>query len=78
MIKIFDAGEEFMDRYTVIIDQSMYTMSIHATMPDGVNMYCCEVPNDYESTGMEINFKDTPPGVRWGILGRLKFHLGDE
>ena len=75
MIRIFDSGEKYIDRYTVVIESSMYTMSEHARMPDGVNMYCCEVSAGCEGIGEEIAIEDAPKEVRWAILDRLKGHV---
>ena len=75
MIRIFDTGEAYADRYTVIIGKSMYTMSKDALSPGGVNMYCCEVPADYESNNVEIDIKDLSQDVKWAILDRVKAHI---
>lgn len=71
MLRIFDTGKEYADRYTVIINQSLYTMSENPSSPQGINMYCCEIPKDYKSTGKKIKMKDLPKEVRWAILDRL-------
>jgi len=71
MIRIFDTGEKYAVRYTVTINNSLYTMSENPSSPQGVNMYCCEIPDKYESTGKEIKIRDLPGKVRWAILDRL-------
>jgi hypothetical protein len=71
MIRIFDTGEKYADRYTVTINNSLYTMSENPSSPRGVNMYCCEIPDEYESVGKEIKMKDLPREVRWAILDRV-------
>lgn len=75
MIRIFDTGKRYADRYTIIIENSMYTMSADAQSPQGVNMYCCEVQSDYVSIGKEIEMRDAPQEVRWAIRDRLKGHI---
>jgi hypothetical protein len=39
VIRIFDNKGETMDRYTVVIDESYYSMSENALSPDGFNQY---------------------------------------
>lgn len=70
MIRIFDTGEKYADRYAVIINNSLYTMSENPSSPQGVNMYCCEIPDKYESRGKEIKMSDLPREVREAILDR--------
>lgn len=38
-INVFDNGGRTFDRYTVIIDQSIFAMSHNASSPQGVNQY---------------------------------------
>lgn len=42
-IKIIDNDGTTFDRYTVIIDKSVYTMSQHPSHPQGFNQYAGEV-----------------------------------
>lgn len=39
MIEVYDNGGETVDRYTVIIDGDVYTMSDNPLSPQGVNQY---------------------------------------
>ena len=40
-LRIFDNNGKTADRYTVIIDDDVFTLSTDCNMPNGVNMYCC-------------------------------------
>lgn len=41
-IKIIDTGGATLDRYTIIIGKSVYTMSQHPSHPQGFNQYAGE------------------------------------
>lgn len=41
--RIFDSGSKLNDRYTVIIDQSIFAMCTTPLSPLGINQYCGEV-----------------------------------
>ena len=71
--KVFDAGEKWIDRYTVFFDTGdVYTMSENADMPNGFCMYngnieedniltkCCLRINLYSP----INIEDLPKGTK--------------
>lgn len=36
----YHENSDFMDKYTVIIDDDVFTMSDHPLQPQGVNMFC--------------------------------------
>jgi len=42
-IKVYDNGGKTWDRYTVSIDEDVYSMSANATSPDGFNQYWGEL-----------------------------------
>ena len=66
-VTIYDNGGETIDRYTIIVDSHVYSMSKNALSPQGVNMYWGElgefsnevhlgkdVSNDYLSMPHEL------------------------
>jgi hypothetical protein len=71
-IKIFDNFGQTFDRYTVLIDDDLYTMSYNALAPNGMNQYMGKVANFYEPEGEEeIAFSDLPKYVKKAICNRL-------
>ena len=73
-IKVFDNGGETFDRYTVIIDKDVYTMSANPNSPQGVNLYCgSQIDVDYlEQTNTEIPTHEAPLGIKKAILRRIR------
>lgn len=67
--KYYDNGGETFDRYTAIIDGSVYTMSHNALSPQGVNMYCCEA-GELVITGREVKFAALPREVQRAVCMR--------
>jgi hypothetical protein len=59
----------------VVIGDSVFTMSINALSPIGVNQYCCdadELDMDYiKSNTKEMSFMDLPFQVREAIRLRI-------
>ena len=59
-VKIFDNGGESFDRYTVIIDNSVFGMSDNPLDPQGFNQYCGDIedfPKDLSHLGKDISDK---------------------
>ena len=53
-LRIFDNNGKTADRYTVIIDDDVFTMSTDCNAPNGVNMYCCSAKHiDIEKIEIE-------------------------
>lgn len=82
IVNIYDNGGKTADRYTVIIDGAVYTMSDNATAPNGVNMYAGELkdlPNavskDDEFLGDDVLKADIPDKVKDAILLRMGVSL---
>ena len=76
-LQIFDNGNKTADRYTVIIDGSVYGMSDDPLSPQGVNMYCCEENElnfDSEFLGKDITdrYLHLPHKVFVAIHRRVK------
>jgi len=81
-IRVFDNGGETFDRYTVIINTSVYGMSINANSPQGFNQYSGEldeliavedaINGKPHNMGKEIPILDLPLIVRLAIGERLK------
>jgi hypothetical protein len=79
VIRIFDNKGETMDRYTVVIDESYYSMSENALSPDGFNQYGGQridledksgyIRNDLEKTEVE-NVEKLPKQVKQAIAHR--------
>jgi len=75
-ITIYDNGGATLDRYTVIIGTGVYSMSINALSPQGVNQYCCETADLREPMVKErkVNPIDLPSEVRAAIGFRIVQH----
>ena len=71
MIKIFENERNYADKYTVMIEGSIYAMSEHPSSPQGVNMYCGEISNGYKADGEEVEINDIPEEVKRAILERI-------
>jgi len=71
MIKVFENKGKYADKYTVMIEGSIYAMSEHPSSPQGVNMYCGEISNGYKANGKEVEIKDIPEEVKQAILERI-------
>ena len=67
MIQVFDSGEQFADRYTVIIGDDAYGMSHDADQPNGYNQ-CVEARYAY---GKPIVLGELPKGTLIAIIQRL-------
>jgi len=89
-LSIWDRGDdEFMDRYSVVIDDDLYSMSWNANAPNGVNMYYGDVTDKNlialardnvlvcSNIGQE-DFDALPIGVIKGIEGRLEDYSMDK
>lgn len=72
-VRIFDNGGQTADRYTVIIGDSVFTMSENAMWPQGVNMYAGEVSElPGAMDGTEISLEEVPEEVKRAIDQRQK------
>lgn len=72
-VEIYDNGGESVDRYTVIMDGSVYGMSENPLNPCGFNQYCGErsnYPEDMSHCGKPINYAQLPEPVRIAIAER--------
>ncbi len=75
--QIWDNGGKTIDRYTVIFDGSVYTMSENALSPQGVNMYMCEVSEIIKRTlkhERKMKFTELPQEVQTAIWKRKNTH----
>jgi|GEM_PF-3114767 len=75
-VKIYhDEKSNNFDEYIVIIGDSVFTMSVNALSPIGINQYCCntdELNMDYiKSNTKEMSFMDLPFQVREAIKLRI-------
>jgi hypothetical protein len=71
--RCYDNQGETFDRYTIVIGESVYTMSHNALSPQGVNMYCCQV-GEVEITDPEIEFSFLPSEVQEAVRRRVESH----
>jgi len=73
-VEVFDNGGTSFDRYTVIINGSVYGMSDNPGDPQGFNQYCCEVSElclkGNEAIGKPVMLSDVPPEVFKAIYYR--------
>jgi hypothetical protein len=75
-IRVFDSGGDFIDRYTVTINDDVYTMSDNADQPNGFNQYAGSIfdlnePQKREKPD-ELERDKWPDGVTRAIEARLK------
>jgi len=79
-VKVYDLGEDadVVDRYTVVIEDDVYSMSEHANHPGGFNLWLGKVEDfDVEAFGLPIDVADLPEGVKKAVEGRLQGYQGD-
>lgn len=69
MIKALDNGGTTADRYTIIVDRDVFTMSSDALMPNGVNMYLMELDHRPDVRSREIaNLRDGSVWITYEML----------
>jgi hypothetical protein len=76
IVQVFDNGGETFDRYTVIMDDAVLSMSPNATSPQGVNSHICrlsELASKALSGMAQVPFSELPEPVKRAVLDRL-FH----
>ncbi len=74
-IVVYDDEGNDLDRYTVIIGDSVYSMSENAHSPQGVNLYCGErneFPDDVSHFGKIVATESLPEEVKKAIQDRCK------
>lgn len=74
-VAVYDNGGKTFDRYTVILGESVFTMSENATQPDGFNQYAGEV-GEIDLRNFPIlkkELRDLPKPVLVAIIERLEF-----
>ena len=67
--RYYDNGGETFDRYTAIMDGSVYVMSHNALSPQGVNMFCCQA-GEMVIRDREVRFADLPVEVQKAVRMR--------
>lgn len=71
LLECYDNEGKTFDRFTIVIDTSVYTMSHNALSPQGVNMYCCEVAKVIiTDNDKKIEFTDLPAEVQQAVIRR--------
>ena len=71
-ITVYDTGEEWADRYTVVIGNDVFGMSSNALQPNGINMwYGSKDSNLAKCAGKRVKVKDLPPEVQEAIRRRV-------
>ena len=79
-VRIFDAGGDYLDRYTAVIwygngnDNVMLGFSSLPYSPMGVSQYCGEWlgGDDFDALGKEINIKDLPKDCQDYVNNEIK------
>ncbi len=69
-MKIYDNQGKSFDRYTVVIEGEVYTMSESALSPGGINMYCGRAEAFGGDWGEPVRFRDLPREVQEAIRQR--------
>jgi hypothetical protein len=71
-LKIFDNGGKTWDRYTIVINNSVYSMSINPNSPDGINQYLFDVVNlRTTELGKKIEINQVNKEVLIAIINRI-------
>lgn len=74
-VEIYDNEGESFDRYTIIIDDAYFGMSLHPHSPQGFNQYCGttkELRKDRDALGKKVDFKDLSQEVQQAIIERMR------
>jgi hypothetical protein len=71
-IRVYDNKSKYLDRYTVIINTSVYGMDDKPHSPDGFNQYDGELADfgpesEWTNRGELVNIKDLPQEVQDAI-----------
>ena len=73
-VEVFDNGGRTFDRYTVVLNGSVYAMSHNPGSHQGFNQYCCEAGEcsfgDNESIGSPVMLSEVPAEVFRAIYYR--------
>lgn len=76
MVKIFDNGGATFDRYTIVTEDALYTMSSNPLSPSGFNQFSHRMRKGEEyqpnNTERETQLRDTPVDVLIAIINRLE------
>jgi len=76
-VEIYDNGGETIDRYTVIVGQSVMTMGNDTTSPQGFNQYAGELSElPFAREGKKLNFM--PDSVYDGLVMGRGFRVNRE
>ncbi len=74
-IRFFDNGGTTFDRYTVVIDNDILTMSSNANCPDGVNQYNLTLKENEKYTPdkdeKEVSFCSLSTSAKMAVIKRL-------
>ena len=70
--ELYDNGGKTIDRYTLIADGAVYTLSENPLSPQGVNCYCCQEEEiQLNEDDVRIKLEDLPSEVRDAIWYRM-------
>ena len=71
-LEVYDNQDKTIDRYTVIIENAVFGMSIDQS-PQGFNQYCCETHElgGTESIGKRVELNDLPKSILVAIIERM-------
>ena len=75
LVQVFDNGGETYDRYTVILDDAVLSMSYNAMSPQGVNSHVCllsELASKALSGMVQVPFEKLPDEVKRAVMDRLQ------
>ena len=74
--EVYDNKGKTLDRYTVIINKAVFTMSSNPLSPQGFNQFAGIVRQlDKASLGKKVDFKQLPQEVRRAIIERTPLPL---
>lgn len=70
--RLYDNGGKTTDRYTLIFDGGVFTLSVNALSPRGVNSFCCTEEECYiDESDVRIELEDLPLQVYEAVMRRI-------
>lgn len=71
-VEVFDNHGKTFDRYTVVIEKNVFTMSSDPGSTEGMNQYCCPVEKMIaHCTKDQVSLEEVPKQVLLAIIERL-------
>lgn len=74
MVKVYDNRGASFDRYTIVTEDALYTMSGNPLSPSGFNQFSHEIVEPYvpHLREVEVPLREVPVDVLIAIINRLE------